>query len=89
MAEIWHPDWDASTSRTENDAWWMFLMRMYHDAAYGDYIAQSFLLYASGGIVDDLGADGQAFARKIKEAHELGWPKPRKGWPFPFEIEVH
>lgn len=66
----------------------MFLMRMYHDAAYGDYIAQSYLLYAAYQLVEELGGDGRAFIRRVKEAHESGWPKPRKGWPFPFEIEV-
>jgi len=78
----------TSSFRNEDDIWWMFLMRMYHDAAYGDYIAQSYLLYAAYQLVEELGGDGRAFMRRAQEAHEAGWPKPRKGWPFPFEIEM-
>lgn len=64
-------------------------MHMYKDAAYGDYIAQSYLLYASGPLVDQIGGDGETFMSRVKEAHELGWPKPRLGWPFPFEVELY
>jgi hypothetical protein len=74
--------------RDEDDIWWLFLMRMYHDAAYGDYIAQSYLLYSAYLLVQELGGDGQSFQRRVHAAHEAGWPKPRKGWPFPFEIEM-
>ncbi len=70
------------------DIGWMFLMRMYHDAAYGDYLAQSYLLYAADRLVDELGGDGPKFRRRVQEAHDIGWPKPRNGWPFPFEIEM-
>ena len=63
-------------------------MRMYHDAAYGDYIAQSYLLYAAHLLVEEIGGDGRKFRRRVKDAHEAGWPKPKNGWPFPFEIEM-
>jgi hypothetical protein len=66
----------------------MFLMRMYHDAAYGNYLAQSYLLYASYQLVEELGGDGQMFRRRVYEAHLIGWPKPRNGWPFPFEVKM-
>ena len=78
----------TSGFRSDDDIWWMFLMRMYHKAAYGDYIAQSYLLYAADQLVEELGGDGRAFKRRVQEAHEIGWPKPKKGWPFPFEIEI-
>ena len=78
----------TSEIHNEGDVWWIFLMRMYHDAAYGDYIAQSYLLYAAYQLVDDLGGDGQSFQRRVQDAHDAGWPKPKKGWPFPFEIEM-
>ena len=84
MAQLEKP----SGLSNEDDMQWMFLMRMYHDAAYGDYLAQSYLLYAAYQLVEELGGDGRAFRRRVQEAHEIGWPKPRKGWPFPFEIEM-
>ena len=66
----------------------MFLVHMYRDAAYGDYYAQSYLLYAADQLVGEIGGDGRTFKLRVQEAHEIGWPKPKKGWPFPFEIEM-